>query len=253
MLIINLFNEAQKAFLVGDKNKSKNYYLKIINMEHDRDWKEPQRQLIIDSYLQLIKIAKYNKKVYQDRLQAYSFLGNVVSKASPSKQYSPKYLNKWQSILINGVHYDISDINTLKFTHSLYRWTLLSDKAEVHTVLASPEDFFNKIYPISYFYNSTEKCSFSHSKNLKIKHQVYKNNDCIISPKLSLTTDNRKADSKNIEMPSAIIRQDLNEKKWYHSKWFWIGTAVLTGFVLHSRQGGSNSKKNSKPTHTEGF
>ena len=70
LLLIELFNEAQKHFLSGDSEQALTLYLKVINMEHDKDWKKPQRDLIVDSYLQVLKLNSHNQEVYKAVIEA---------------------------------------------------------------------------------------------------------------------------------------------------------------------------------------
>ncbi|MCH2535720.1 MAG: hypothetical protein MK008_14865 [Bdellovibrionales bacterium] len=249
LVLIELFNEAQKHFLAGDTHEALSLYLKVINMEHDRDWKKPQRDLIVDSYFQVLKLNKHNKKVYEDRLGAYVNSYSMNQASQNHDFFQPKYLNNWESILINGVHYDIKDLNQLKLYNTPYRWTLLSDKSWPHTVVATPNEFFNKHYPSSYFYSQNAKCQFNKAKGLDMDHLIFANMDCVVGPNKNKSKAKMDA-AKPIK--TSLKPVSLKTKKWYHSKWLWVGVSAVTGYLIYENQKGQNTQA-PKPTHTEGF
>ncbi len=250
LLLIELFNEAQKHFLSGDSEQALTLYLKVINMEHDKDWKKPQRDLIVDSYLQVLKLNSHNQEVYKERLGAY-VNSYPLSQVKPNHHlFQPKYLDNWDSILINGVHYDIKDLSQLKLYSTPYRWTLLSNSSRPHTLVSTPTEFFNKHYPSQHFYSDHSSCQFSKAKGLEMEHTVFANTDCVVEPHKEQQT---KADS-TVEMPLKLSTKPpvLKTKKWYHSKWLWVGVSAVTGFLIYESQKGQNAQA-PKPTHTEGF
>lgn len=251
LLIIELFNQAQEYYLSGDFNQAKNTYLKVINMEHDKDWKKPQRDLIVDSYKQIIKLTD-NKQPYQIRLQAYSNSYEINTLKHSSITFEPKYLENWQSILINGVHYDLKDVSRLKFYNTLYRWTLLSNKASPYTLVATPQNFFSKNYPSTYFYSDSSSCEFSISNSLTMEHQVFAGDDCVTSPKKN-TNQAVNKDLPSPKLNALTTSQPLKSPHWYKSKWFWAGVTALTGFLIYNNQRGSSDSAAQRPTHTEGF
>lgn len=250
MVLIEIFNNAQKHFLSGDLQEALSLYLKVINMEHDKDWKKPQRDLIVDSYQQVIKLNKLNSEVYKDRLKAYANSYSLNNSDENYNYFQPKYLQNWDSILINGVHYSVSDLNQLKLYNTLYRWTLLSESSWEHTVVATPTEFFNKHYPNQHFYTQNSKCQFNQAKGLQVKHKVFSSKDCVVEPN---KVHSEKATKTERPLMSKFVKpMPLKTKKWYHSKWLWVGISAVTGFIIYESRKGQSAQA-PKPTHTEGF
>lgn len=255
MLIIDLFNKAQSELLNNDQLSAQSTYLKIINMEHDKDWKKPQRQLIVDSYQQLIKVSSYNKDVYKHRLQAYTNEFNDLNsiKNKSFATYNSKHLQNWSSILINGAHYQLSDLKNIKFYNTVYRWTLLSDKAQPHTLISHPREFFSKVYPPKYFYSESGNCNLIIKKHYEFKHLVFSNKVCELNSDNSLPSKPAITEKQPSVKIDTSLRTQVTHTKWYRSKWLWMGAAILTGAYLYKAQSQSTNETEAQPTHTEGF
>lgn len=264
--LLNLYGEAQKAFLEKSKEEARARFLDVIGLLKEEDWARSDREVFLNSYFRVAQLELEPEK--QDAWVAQALL--VGQDLTPGADlFPPPLLNKfkqlnrelprvqvperwfdegWSVILFNGVPCTRLSCQGPPAVPAEVRITFVSDQWLPFTIQTHTSEITD-LQPkrIAWVGGSCEKPQFHNRADWKDK-KAFWNMDCEAPGKTAIAVS-VPAPSAKEDFPAMPIREKSPE--FYKSKWFWAAAGVLTAAVLIA--GSQKHKQEKEPTTTYGY
>jgi hypothetical protein len=248
------FEKGQILFLDGDLNKSKKYFLNVVDKKWSCDWTEDERALISFSFFRIAQIENtqesQNRWIEEAIYFDDTFLPDqslfpppLIAKYQEFKQTKPKkkillppFSKKFSAILRNGRFLSLANLS-IEEREGAARYTFISD-----TYL--PEKFFISLNeleklsanPRAFVHGTCENPILDESLRWQNGLSIFFSLDCIKEAKGSSeksVTLNTGSTLEQFESTNQTIPNSQN-KTWLQRNGLWLGTIVVGSLLLNS-------------------
>ena len=261
------FEAAQKSYLSEPLREATKQFMKVAALRFEDDWDQPQIEMIHYALLRLAQHDSEKEKWMQEAIRWNPdldpnnelFPPQFISEHKSTKQklkmktwdLSP-FKQNGETFIINGQWLSSEDL--IMRPEGTYRMTVVSNRYVPLTMQGSFEDLGLKLRSRQMFIrgncNQPDWNSQTQGQSLK----AFFSAECQVALR-----DNRKKDLDLSPTSSLALDQSLMTERmpaprtssFFQSKWFWIGTAVVAGFVAYSHL--QPKDKGSEPSTHEGF
>ncbi len=261
------FEAAQKSYLSEPLKEATKLFMKVADLRFEEDWDQPQIEMIHYALLRLAQHDSQGEKWMQEAIRWNPDLDPnnelfppqfILDHKSTKQKLKMKtwdlstFKQNGETFIVNGQWMNAEDF--IMRPEGLYRLTVVSNRYLPLTTQGSIDDLVAKIQGRQLFIrgqcNQPDWNSQTQGQNLK----------AFFSPECQVTLrENKKKDLDLAPSSSLALDQSLMTERMpaprtgslFQSKWFWIGTAVVVGFVAYSQM--QPKDKGSEPSTHEGF
>lgn len=259
------FESAQKTYLTQPLQDAVSQFAKVVEQRFEEDWDQPQIKLI---HYALLRMAQHDRQKDQWLQEAIRWNPEL----EPDQDlFPPPFIAEWKSLkqqmkmrtwdlsafkqndetfIVNGEWFQSQDF--IMRPEGTFRITLVSNRYLPITFKGTIEDLNTKMAGRIPFVRGT--CTYpdwntqAQGQNLKV----------FFSPECQVALRETKKKEFDLVPTASPSSSPMSERmptpktaSIIESKWFWIGAAVVTGFVAYNQM--KPQKKGSEPSTHEGF
>lgn len=265
--LLNLFAEAQKAFLGGTKEEAKRQFENLLSLAGEDDWDRNSREIFLVAYFRLAQI-ELDIAAQSALLTQALLLGEGLSVPSdlfppplirrytqlkmeiPRLQISPGFFaDGWSVILVNGQPCSKNACENIPQLANDVRVTFLSEQwLPVSVVIQASE--LNRAAParVPWITGSCEKTNFHPQTDSTSEKKAFWFLNCGAQSKPKAINF---LPVSHADPVIAKIEMDLKPRPFYKSPWFWggVGAVVIAAIALSAKK----QEKEREPTTTYGY
>jgi hypothetical protein len=267
--LLNLFAEAQKAFLGGTKEEAKARFNDLLALRMEDDWDRAAREIFLQAYFRLAQLELDPSAQTQILTQAVLmgdglnvpadlFPPPIVRRYSqlkseiPRQQISPGFFaDGWSTILINGRPCTKIACDGIPPLNNEVRLTFVSDQW-VSVSETVPASEINRLSPrrIAWVNGDCDHSTFHSQTDFAQDKKAFWGLNCGTTAAAKPKTLNFQPVSHADPMIPRI-EMEANKRPFYKSPWFWsgLGAVLITAVVLSTQK--QNERK--EPSTTYGY
>lgn len=269
--LLNLFAEAQKAFLGGTKEESKRQFENLLSVIKEEDWDRASREIFLVAYLRLAQMeldpAAQTALISQALLlgeglsiPADLFPPPLIRKYNqlkleiPRQQISPGFFaDGWSVILVNGQACSKSACENIPQLANQVRVTFLSEQW-VPVTVDVPALEINRASPsrTPWLSGSCEKTIYHPETDFAAEKKSFWSFNCGAPSAPARTKPINFLPVSHADPIVAKVEMDMRPRPFYKSPWFWggVGALVIAAVVLSTKK---QQDRGREPTTTYGY
>lgn len=260
------FEAAQKSYLSQPLKEATSQFIKVIELRFEEDWDQPQIEMIHYALLRLAQHDSHEKWMqeairWNPELEPNTdlFPPQFVTDYKATKQKLKmktwdlsSFKQNHETLIVNGEWIQSQDF--IMRPEGLYRLTIISNRHLPLTLQGTIEDLNSKRATRALFVrgncNQPDWNSQTSGQNLK----VFFSPECQVALRETKKKDLNLAPSSNLVLEQSLMTERMpapRTSSLFSSKWFWIGTAVVAGFVAYNHM--KPKERGSEPSTQDGF
>ena len=257
--LLNIFENAQKYYLVKSFDLSRQYFERVIELSDVDEWKDVHRKIIFLSFLRMSELNKEQEEYWilqalrfsleinpkklnisKDTLRKVEKLKNSFLKDGIHWEVS-QFKNDFNFILVNGHVIDLKKIEVVKIPSGKFRITFLSDVYKPQTYQVSSQQIPLLIPTrIPFVSGSCEKPFINNEGEVTSSVIVYYSKNCI----KQLAGKNWKTIKEDVGQKKLTpeysysdnfsVSTSFDSEPIYKKTWFLTAAGVLGSILLYS-------------------
>jgi hypothetical protein len=266
--LLNLFAEAQKAFLGATKEEAKMHFSNLLALLMEEDWDRADREIFLQAYLRLAQL-ELDPSVQVQILTQAVLLGDglnvpadlfpppIVRRYSqlkseiPRQQISPGFFaDGWSTVLIDGKPCTKAACEGIPLLSNEVRVTFISDQwIPVSETVPASEINRSSPHRTAWVSGDCDHSAFHSQANFVQDKKAFWALNCGTATAAKPKSINFQPISHADPMVPHI-EMEANKRPFYKSPWLWatIGTVVVTAIILSTQK-----SERKEPSTTYGY